>query len=212
MGRYLADGIDVLPALEAVRRRPHFFLGDLTDTADPEVLNCLVVETLCLAADALASGVASRVELTLQTGGEVTVEDDGPGLAIEPYNGQISHAERIVSTLSACRLVKVHAGVGDEYCKNGIVVTNALSEFFNLDVARGGEAWSLRYERGVQTLPLTRVGPTENHGTRVRFRPDPAIFGPREIDAARLLVRLGALGLRGLAFVDARQRRTEGAP
>jgi DNA gyrase subunit B len=204
---YTHDDIEVLEGLEGIRRRPAMYIGDLSD---PATLTCLVVETLCLAADELAAETATRATVTLRSDGTITVEDDGLGLSVDEVGGGRRHAEVIASQLSACRLRKVNQGVGEHFCSNGIVVTNALSAFFELAIARRGETWTQRYERGLALAPLSRSGTTEQHGTRISFLPDPGFVGAARVDAGALALRIAELGgplVDRIALVDLRTTR-----
>src|SRR4051812_21869644 len=124
-----AADIEILPGIEAVRRRPALFVGD---PRSPGVLECVVVESLCLAADQLALGTASRATLTIAAA-DLTVRDDGTGLSVEILRHGRRFAEVVVSELHACRLTKVTEDVGVRFCSSGIAVTNALCRFFEID-------------------------------------------------------------------------------
>jgi len=83
---YGSDEIVVLKGLEGIRRRPDMYLGD---PSDPASLTCLVIETLCIAADELVAGTATRATVTLHDDGTITVEDDGLGLSVDEGHGAL---------------------------------------------------------------------------------------------------------------------------
>lgn len=182
---YLPE-IEVLGESEAVRRRPSMFIGDPREAG---TLVCLVVEAVCLAAEQLVLGTALQATVTLAPEG-VLVEDDGDGLSVEVDANGRPHAENIASVLYACRLAKAGPEFGERFCSAGIFVTNALSQFFEMDFVREGARWFQRYERGRAVAPLACVGPSAERGTRLRFRPDPELFGDARIDADVLRARL----------------------
>lgn len=188
---YTADGIELLTAQEAIRRRPTMYLGE--PLAAPTVLGLLVQQVLCWALDEAARGTANELRVTLHADGSIAVADDGAGMPVvpDPVSGR-PMAERFMTVLAACRAAKHHAAVAEKYCHKGMVVTNALSAWCTLEVARDGQRWCQRYELGVAVTELERVGTTRATGTEIRFRPDPMFFADRAIDEADLERRLRA--------------------
>lgn len=202
------DEIAVLAGLAAVRRRPSMYVGD---PSNPDTLACLVVQSLCLAADELAAGTATRATVTLGRDA-IVVEDDGVGVPVEETPSGLRAAEVLFSALTACRLAKADAGVGRAFCGAGIVGTNALSTYFEAHIARDGEAWFVRYERGERVAPMTCTGPTAQHGTRLVFRPDPTIFGDARVDPDVLRARLDELAADASVTVRLVVAKLRGAP
>jgi DNA gyrase subunit B len=198
-----AADIEILPGLEPVRRRPAMFVGE---PRSPGVLECVVIESVCLAADQIALGTASRATLTVGPT-DVVVQDDGLGLPVDVRRDGRRVAESLVSELHACRLAKAVPEVGGGFCTAGIAITNALCAFFEMDFVRDGERWFQRYERGLELAPLANLGPSTAKGLKLRFQPDPQIFGDARIDAELLRERLAEheTDLNGrIAIIDAR--------
>lgn len=175
--------IKVLEGLEAVRRRPALYIGD---PRDPATLVRLVAETASIAASQLVLGQATQVTIVLGRE-EVRVEDDGPGLpVILTKNGQRA-AELLCSVISGHFLPKELWDLGARFGLYGIVVTNALSEFLEVDFVTDGEAWFQRYERGRALAPMASRGPSSRRGTTIRFQFDRSIVvdAPVAVDALR---------------------------
>lgn len=175
---YSAKDIEVLEGLEPVRRRPGMYIGG-TDTS---ALHHLPAEVLDNAMDEAVAGHASRIDMTLEEDGVLTVRDNGRGIPVDPHPKfkKKSALEVIFTTL--------HSGGkfgGGAYETSGglhgvgISVVNALSEFLEIEVARDNHMWRQTYSRGLPTSKLIDLGPVHNkRGTTVRFSPDPEIFGP----------------------------------
>ena len=177
-GRYSAQDIEVLEGLEPVRRRPGMFIGGTDETA----LHHLAAEALDNAMDEAVAGHATRIEVTLDADGTLTVRDNGRGIPVEPHPRfeDLSALEVVMTTL--------HAGgkFGDRVYETagglhgvGISVVNALSDRMTVEVARGRTLWSQSYARGKPLTGLLDKGAARNRrGTAVSFHPDPEIFGP----------------------------------
>jgi topoisomerase-4 subunit B len=174
---YTAADIEVLEGLEPVRRRPGMYIGG----TDERALHHLAAELLDNAMDEAVAGHATRIEFHLAADGSLTVGDNGRGIPIDPHPKfrDKSALEVILTTL--------HSGGkfgGDAYRTAGglhgvgLSVVNALSEFLDVEVARGRRLHAQSYARGSALSPLRAVGAAANRrGTRIRFRPDAEIFG-----------------------------------
>jgi DNA gyrase subunit B len=188
---YDATSIEVLDGLEVVRRRPGMFIGD---TRDGSGLHHLVEE---LVDNVLAEHLAGRCHhlvLTLHAGGALSVEDDGPGIPVEPV-GRPGDArtwlELVLTTLGQGRRSRNGLyGVG-------LACVNALCEDLVVEVRRGGHLYRQQYRRGRPLSPLARLAPARGSGTRVTIHPDPLIFTPSAFDIRRVTEML-----RPLAFLD----------
>jgi len=174
---YTAADIEVLEGLEPVRRRPGMYIGG----TDEKALHHLFAEALDNAMDEALAGHASRIEVTLEPGGWLSVGDNGRGIPVDPHPKQPAKSalEVIMTTLHAGgkfngKVYKTSGGLHGV----GISVVNALSAELQIEVARGRQLYRQSYRRGVPDGRLEGPDPAPNRrGTVVRFRPDPEIFG-----------------------------------
>ncbi len=176
---YSAKDIEVLEGLEPVRRRPGMYIGG----TDERAMHHLAAEVLDNAMDEAVAGHASRIEMSLEADGFVTVRDNGRGIPIDPHPKfkKKSALEVIMTTL--------HSGgkfSGKSYDTAGglhgvgISVVNALSDTMTVEVARDRKLHVQTYARGAAKGPLKKGGEVNNRrGTTVRFHPDPKIFGDK---------------------------------
>ena len=174
---YSASDIEVLEGLEPVRRRPGMYVGG-TDEAG---LHHLAAEVLDNAMDEAVAGHAGRISMNLGPDGTLTVEDDGRGIPVDPHPRfeDKSALEVILTTLHSGGKFsdKVYHTAGGLHGV-GVSVVNALSDRFEIEVARNRRLWSQRYSRGKPESPLEDRGRCgSRRGTKVAFRPDPEIFG-----------------------------------
>lgn len=176
---YTAADIEVLEGLEPVRLRPGMYIGG----TDERGLHHLVAEVLDNSMDEAVAGHASRIEVELTHGQTVIISDNGRGIPVDPHPKfkNKSALEVIMTTL--------HSGgkfSGDAYETSGglhgvgVSVVNALSDYLEVEVARDQKIWRHSYSRGVTKGPLEVVGTARNRrGTKIKFHPDPQIFGSR---------------------------------
>ncbi len=184
---YTAADIEVLEGLEPVRRRPGMYIGG----TDSRALHHLFAEVLDNAMDEALAGHASLIEVALEEDGFLSVTDNGRGIPVDPHPKypDKSALEVILTTLHAGGKFNSSAYDASGGLHGvGIYVVNALSERLEVEVARGRRLYRQVYERGRPVTPLEEVGAAPNRrGTRVRFRPDPEIFGEEaRFDPARL--------------------------
>ena len=174
---YTAADIEVLEGLEPVRRRPGMYIGG----TDEKALHHLFAEVIDNSMDEAVAGHASFIEVEYGADGYLTVTDNGRGIPIDPhpkYPGK-SALEVIMTTLHAGGKFdsKVYATSGGLHGV-GVSVVNALSDHLEVEVARGQELYRQTYRRGHPDGPLQHVGRAPNRrGTKIRFHPDPEIFG-----------------------------------
>ncbi|MDN2564770.1 DNA topoisomerase IV subunit B [Aquibium sp. A9E412] len=184
---YSAADIEVLEGLEPVRRRPGMYIGG----TDEKALHHLFAEVIDNAMDEAVAGHASFIEVELDAEGYLSVTDNGRGIPVDPHPKfkDKSALEVIMTTLHAGGKFdsKVYETSGGLHGV-GVSVVNALSESLEVEVARGRKLYRQRFARGAPAGPLESLGEVHNRrGTRVRFRPDPQIFGGRaEFEPARL--------------------------
>jgi len=176
-GDYNAADIEVLEGLEPVRRRPGMYVGG----SDENALHHLFAEVIDNAMDEAVAGHASRIEVELDAEGFVTVTDNGRGIPVDrhPKFKDKSALEVIMTTLHSGGKFdsKVYETSGGLHGV-GVSVVNALSEHLEVEVARGRKLYRQEFSRGKPLTKLLHLGDVPNRrGTKVRFRPDPQIFG-----------------------------------
>jgi topoisomerase IV subunit B len=174
---YTAKHIEVLEGLEPVRRRPGMYIGG----TDEKALHHLFAEVIDNAMDEALAGHADWIEVELEADGFVSVNDNGRGIPIDPHPKfkNKSALEVIMCTLHAggkfdSEVYETSGGLHGV----GVSVANALSERLEVEVARGQKLYKMAFERGHPKTKLLDAGKAPNRrGTKVRFRPDPQIFG-----------------------------------
>ena len=174
---YSAADIEVLEGLEPVRRRPGMYIGGTDDKA----LHHLFAEVIDNSMDEAVAGHASWIEVTLDADGALIVTDNGRGIPVDPHPKftDKSALEVIMTTLHAGGKFdsKVYETSGGLHGV-GVSVVNALSELLEVEVARGRKLYRQVFSRGLPQGPLEPLGEVMNRrGTRIRFKPDPEIFG-----------------------------------
>jgi topoisomerase IV subunit B len=197
---YTAADIEVLEGLEPVRRRPGMYIGG----TDEKALHHLFAEVIDNAMDEAVAGHATWIDVSFEADGHLTVTDNGRGMPVDPHPKfkDKSALEVIMTTLHAGGKFdsKVYETSGGLHGV-GVSVVNALSEVVEVEVARGRQLYRQTYARGRPTGPLEALGEVMNRrGTRVRFRPDPEIFGKAHFRPSRLfrMTRSKAYLFRGV--------------
>jgi topoisomerase-4 subunit B len=203
---YDASAIEVLEGLEPVRRRPGMYIGG----TDERALHHLAAEVIDNSMDEAVAGFATRIEVELGRGNQLTVSDNGRGIPVDPhpkYPGK-SALEVIMTTL--------HSGgkfEGKAYSTSGglhgvgISVVNALSTQTTVEVARDRTLYRQTFAKGLTTSPLETVGAAPNRrGTMVSFTPDPEIFGDGANFSAERLYKLARSKAYLFAGVEIRWR------
>jgi topoisomerase-4 subunit B len=176
---YTARHIEVLEGLEPVRRRPGMYIGG----TDEKALHHLFAEVIDNSMDEALEGHATFIEVEMEADGFVTVTDNGRGIPVDPHPKfpKKSALEVIMCTLHAggkfdSRVYGTSGGLHGV----GVSVANALSERMEVEVAREQTLYRMVFERGKPKSKLEKLGRVPNRrGTKVRFRPDPQIFGDK---------------------------------
>jgi topoisomerase IV subunit B len=176
---YTAKHIEVLEGLEPVRRRPGMYIGG----TDEKALHHLFAEVIDNAMDEALAGHADWIEVEMEADGFVTVTDNGRGIPVDPHPKfkNKSALEVIMCTLHAGGKFDSEVyGTSGGLHGVGVSVANALSERMEVEVARGQRLYRMSFEHGKPKSNLQDAGKAPNRrGTKVRFRPDPQIFGPK---------------------------------
>jgi topoisomerase-4 subunit B len=176
---YTAKHIEVLEGLEPVRRRPGMYIGG----TDEKALHHLFAEVIDNSMDEALAGHASWIEVEMEANGFVSVTDNGRGIPVDPHPKfrNKSALEVIMCTLHAGGKFdsKVYETSGGLHGV-GVSVANALSERMEVEVAREQALYRMNFERGKPKGKLEKAGRAPNRrGTKIRFKPDPDIFGPK---------------------------------
>ena len=198
---YSASNIQVLEGLEAVRKRPAMYIGDVSEKG----LHHLINETVDNCIDEAMVGYCTDIEVTLNTDGSCTVEDNGRGIPVDEHKKLHKSALEVVMTV-------LHAG--GKFDKNsykvsgglhgvGVSCVNALSYHMLSQVFRDGHIYQQEYEKGRPLYPVKVVGETTKRGTRQQFWPDPTIFS-----ATTFQWDVVARRMRELAYLNAGIRIT----
>jgi DNA gyrase/topoisomerase IV subunit B len=171
---YTGKDIQVLKGLAPVRLRPGMFIGNTSSTG----MHHLFTEALDNAVDEALNGYCDRIHIAIGADNSITVTDNGRGIPIDKHRQSRKNTlETIMTSLHSggkfsTKSYKVSGGLHGV----GISVVNALSEFMQVTSRREGVTWQQNFARGKRKSKLEDLGPTSEHGTTVRFRPDPDIF------------------------------------
>ncbi len=193
---YGASNIQVLEGLEAVRKRPAMYIGDISVKG----LHHLVYEVVDNSIDEALAGYATHIEVTINEDNSITVVDNGRGIPVDMHEKEHKSALEVVLTV-------LHAGgkfdkgsykVSGGLHGVGVSCVNALSTYLRAEIRRDGKTYMQEYSCGKPTTDLTVIGESSTTGTSITFRPDDSIFTVTVYDYATLANRL-----RDLAYLNA---------
>ncbi len=197
--KYSASNIQVLEGLEAVRKRPAMYIGDISEKG----LHHLVYEVVDNSIDEALAGYCSEIKVTILEDNSIKVEDNGRGIPVDIHPKEQRSALEVVMTV-------LHAGgkfdkgsykVSGGLHGVGVSCVNALSNHLKAEVFRDGKSYIQEFEKGSPLYPVKEVGISNKRGTTITFTPDDSIFSTTEYQFKTLTNRL-----RELAFLNAKLR------
>lgn len=211
---YTADNIQVLEGLEAVRKRPAMYIGDISERG----LHHLVYEVVDNSIDEALAGHCNHIVVTIHEGNSISVLDNGRGIPTDFHEKEKRSALEVVLTV-------LHAGGKfnkDSYKVSGglhgvgVSCVNALSKYLKAEVFRNGIHYVQEYQYGKPLYPVKEIGSTEQRGTKVTFTPDDTIFTVSEYKFETLATRLKELAYLNkrikLEIIDERMTEEQAEP
>ncbi len=210
---YSASSIQVLEGLEAVRKRPAMYIGDISEKG----LHHLVYEVVDNSIDEALAGYCTHIEVTINENNSITVQDNGRGIPVDFHQKEKKSALEVVMTV-------LHAGgkfdkgsykVSGGLHGVGVSCVNALSTHMTTNVFRNGKVYQQEYACGKPLYPVKEVGTTDITGTRQTFWPDASIFTTTEYKYNILQARMRELAYLNkgitITLTDKREKEEDGS-
>lgn len=210
---YSADSIQVLEGLEAVRKRPAMYIGDISEKG----LHHLVYEVVDNSIDEALAGYCDRIDVVINTDNSITVIDNGRGIPVDLHEKENKSALEVVLTV-------LHAGgkfdkgsykVSGGLHGVGVSCVNALSIYLKAEVHRNGQVYMQEFSCGIPSHGVEVTGTSEQTGTIITFKPDGSIFTTTEYKYETLAARLRELGYLNagitLSLTDKRTIKEDGS-
>ncbi len=208
---YTADDMKHLNDRDHVRARPSMYIGDVASQGLHHLVNEVVDNSL----DEALAGFATKISVSVNVDGSVTVEDDGRGIPVDVHPDlQVSTLEGVMTVLKfGGKFTKGAYQTSGGLHGVGVTVVNFLSEWCEVEVCRDGYSFHQEYERGIPTGEVTRGNKTDKHGTKTTFKPDGDVFSDVKFDYGTLYHRLQDLAFLNprisISFHDLRDGRGE---
>ncbi len=192
---YTAEKIQILKGLEAVRKRPAMYIGDISTRG----LHHLIYEVVDNSIDEAMAGHCDLIEVTINKDGSVSIKDNGRGIPVDIHPEEGRSALEVVMTMLHAggkfdrQTYKVSGGLHGV----GVSVVNALSEWSQVTVGQNNKLYRQSYRRGVPESDVKEIGKTKFRGTETQFKPDPGVFEDIELRYTIIVKRL-----REVAFLN----------
>ena len=193
--KYGAEKITVLKGLDAVKKRPAMYIGDIGKRG----LHHLVNEVVDNSVDEALAGYCTKIKISLNQDNSISVEDNGRGIPVDIHKEEKKPALEVVMTVlhAGGKFEKGSYKISGGLHGVGVSVVNALSESLVADVYREGQVHRQEYCRGIPTTKVNVVGTSKKTGTKITFKPDREIFQTTEIEYELIADRL-----RELAYLN----------